>query len=66
MKDKKLKGNKTKLADRKGQRPAMPFDRKEESILLKRVRQKHAFEETKKIRDSNDELAQIWDQDLCE
>ena len=65
MKDKKKKESKTKLADLKGQRLVLPFDRKEESVLLKRVGQKRTFEETKKIR-FKEELTQIWDEDLCE
>ncbi|GEM_PF-3764867 len=51
------KEEKTKLVDRKGQRHALPFDRKSDSakLLLKRFKQKHAFEETrdKKNEDSN-------------
>ncbi|MEC7640817.1 MAG: hypothetical protein VYC17_01550 [Nitrospinota bacterium] len=68
MDDKKPKEEKTKLADRKGQRHALPFDRKKGSgkILLQRVRQKHSFEETKNSVDKNNKLAQIWDEDLCE
>ena len=66
LKDRKKEN--IKLADRKGQRPAFPFDRKKGSLntLLKRVRRKNVFEATKKVRDKNSELAQIWDEDLCE
>ena len=46
-----------KLADRKGQRHAMPFNRKKDSssILLKRFKQNHAFEETKTKKNSGNE-----------
>ena len=58
MEEKKKEGSeKIKLAERKGQRHALPFDRKSDldKILLKRFKQKHSFEETrdKKNRDSN-------------
>ena len=68
MKGKKQKEKKTELADRKGQRPALPFERKKDSAnaLLQRVRQKHAFEDTKKSISKSDELTRIWDEDLCE
>ena len=47
---------------------AFIFDRKKHyaNILLKRVRQKHAFEETRQAKDKNDELAQFWDEDPCD
>ena len=68
MKGKQEKEGEKKLADRKGQRPALPFDREKDSAknLLQRVRKKHAFEEPKKAKDKNDELSRIWDEDLCE
>jgi hypothetical protein len=54
--NKKSEEEKAKLADRKVQRHALLFDRKSDSakILLKRFKQRHAFEETreKKNKDS--------------
>jgi hypothetical protein len=46
---------KAKLADRKGQRHALPFDRKRDSgnILLKRFKQRHAFEETREKKNED-------------
>ncbi len=63
---KNKKEQKTKRAKRKGPPPVQSFDRKKDSILLKRMRQKHAFEETQRIGKDQDELAQVWDEDLCE
>ena len=53
--NKKSKEEKTELADRKGQRHALPFDRKSDSakILLKRFKQKHAFEETREKKNED-------------
>ncbi len=53
--DKNSKEEKAKLADRKGQRHALPFDRKSDSakILLKRFKQRHAFEETREKKNED-------------
>lgn len=53
--NKKSKDEKVKLADRKGQRHALPFDRKSDSnkILLKRFKQRHAFEETREKKNED-------------
>jgi len=53
--NKKSEEEKAKLADRKGQRHALPFDRKSDSakILLKRFKQRHAFEETREKKNEN-------------
>ena len=55
--NKNSKEEKAKLADRKGQRHALPFDRKSDSakILLKRFKQKHAFEETREKKNKDSE-----------
>ncbi len=56
--NKKGKEEKTKLADRKGQRHALPFDRKSDSakILLKRFKQRHSFEETREKKNEDSEI----------
>ena len=67
MKDKKQKEDKTKLAERKGQRPALPFERDEQvdDILLKKVRKKNSFKQIKKIRKKDDHSSQIKNEDRC-
>jgi len=56
MKESKSPEEETDLFERKGQRHPLPFDRKKDSVqlLLKRFKQRHAFEETrdKKNKDS--------------
>ena len=53
------KTDKSKSADSKNTHSKLPFNRKKKSktILLKRVRQKHSFEETRNVKGQNDALA---------